>query len=351
MEAKGAPVRGRRDASAIGGVVRFASLSTEPFRGLSEPHAFCWGGQMQRVILTESLVSQGFAPNEIEGRRRRGDFARVRRGAYAPPPAEDLEPSERHRQLIAATVPQLRADGVISHTSAAVLHGLPVWASDLRTVHLTRPRNGGGGKRRSLLTIHTQPLAAADVTVIDGIPATSLERTVFDLARTLPFDRAAAAGDRALALGMAIEILTEMLERGRRWSGVAQARRTASFIDGRADSPAESVSRVRCAEFGLPAPQPQLPVALSNGTTAYGDLGWPEFRTIGEFDGRVKYEKLLRPGESAADVVVREKRREDLLRALGWQIVRWIWEDLANFGPVAQQLRQAFERGRLAASA
>ena len=204
----------------------------------------------------------------------------------------------------------------------------------------------GGGKRRSIVRLHAQPLDAADLTVIEGIPVTSLERTVFDLARTLPFERAVAAGDRGLAIGMALDVLVEMLEPRRRWKGLNQARRSAAFIDGHAESPGESVSRVRCADFGLPAPQLQLPVALPNGTTVYGDLGWPEHKTIGEFDGRVKYEKLLRPGESAADIVVREKRREDMLRALGWQIVRWIWEDLYQFGPIHRQLIEAFERNR-----
>jgi len=53
------------------------------------------------------------------------------------------------------------------------------------------------------------------------------------------------------------------------------------------------------------------------------DFGWEEQRTLGEFDGRVKYGRLLRPGETAADTVYREKRREDALRDQGWQLVRW----------------------------
>ena len=60
----------------------------------------------------------------------------------------------------------------------------------------------------------------------------------------------------------------------------------------------------------------------------------------------MKYQEFLRPGESATDVVVREKRREDLLRALGWQVVRWVWDDLYRFGPIAEELLAAFERGR-----
>jgi hypothetical protein len=51
--------------------------------------------------------------------------------------------------------------------------------------------------------------------------------------------------------------------------------------------------------------------------------------TLGEFDGRWKY--AVPPGtdaEAAARVVWAEKRREDRLRAAGYSVVRWAWEDL-----------------------
>ena len=105
-----------------------------------------------------------------------------------------------------------------SHASAAVLHRLPVPDSALGKVHLTRPRSVGGGKKRSLISLHSSRLEGPDVTEIGGIPVTSLARTVFDLARTLPFDQGVAAGDRALAVGMAVELLSEMLERGKHWA-------------------------------------------------------------------------------------------------------------------------------------
>lgn len=274
---------------------------------------------MDRIVLTNQLVRRGFDRDEVERMRKAQQIRRVRRGAFSFDTGEgEGDPARAHRELIEATLPQLKADAVISHVSAAVLHGLPVWASDLTSVHVTRPRSAGGGKRRRWLRLHSQPLAPAELTEVAGIPATSLGRTVFDLARLYPLDRAVSAGDRAVALGMATELLTEMLERGSHWAGIRQARRVLDFIDGRAESPGESISRIRTDQFGLPAPQLQLPVRLRDGSMAYGDFGWPELRTIGEFDGRVKYQALLRPGESISDVVIREKRREDLLRELGW---------------------------------
>jgi hypothetical protein len=91
---------------------------------------------------------------------------------------------------------------VISHASAAVLHGLPVWASAIDKVHVTCDRSGQG-KRRSVVHVHGAPLAATDLTVLDGVVVTSLARTVLDLGRTRSMEQAVSAGDVALRLGLA----------------------------------------------------------------------------------------------------------------------------------------------------
>ena len=91
--------------------------------------------------------------------------------------------------------------GRLSHGSAAVLHGLPVWPAAVERVHVTRNRRGGGIKR-GVVQVHGAPLAAPEIVLIDNMPVTSLCRTVLDLARALPMTQAVAAGDRALALGL-----------------------------------------------------------------------------------------------------------------------------------------------------
>lgn len=71
---------------------------------------------------------------------------------------------------------------------------------------------------------------------------------------------------------------------------------------------------------------------------------WEEHQTLGEFDGRVKYGRLLRPGQRPEDVLWAEKLREDALRDLGWQVVRWTWADLDREGLIADRLHRAFRR-------
>jgi len=76
--------------------------------------------------------------------------------------------------------------------------------------------------------------------------------------------------------------------------------------------------------------------------TAYCDFGWPAQRTVGEFDGKVKYGRLLRPGQEPGDAVYAEKLREDAIRAEDWEVVRWTWADLRNFAATAARIRERF---------
>ena len=57
------------------------------------------------------------------------------------------------------------------------------------------------------------------------------------------------------------------------------------------------------------------------------DFGWEEHRTVGEYDGKVKYGRLLKPGQDPGDVVYDEKLREDMLRDLGHEVARWTSPD------------------------
>ena len=132
--------------------------------------------------------------------------------------------------------------------------------------------------------------------------------------------------------------LDAALRRAVGWPGVPDARRVVAFADARSESVGESRSRVAIALAGLPSPQLQWPVFLGR-TTAYTDFAWPAQRTVGEFDGKVKYGRLLRPGQSPGDVVYAEKLREDAIRAEDWEVVRWTWADLHDFTDTAARIR------------
>jgi hypothetical protein len=111
-------------------------------------------------------------------------------------------------------------------------------------------------------------------------------------------------------------------------------------------SPGETPSRLAIHRAGLPAPELQYLVRTEGGVVlGQVDFWWDEFATAGEFDGRAKYGRLLRPGQDPGDVAFAEKVREDALRADGREVVRWIWPELSSFDGVARRIRAAFARG------
>ena len=305
---------------------------------------------MPDVLLRAALLERGYTSADLERLLREGSLTRLRRGAYAWP-AGELSPEASHALLIASTWAQLRTTATVSHVSAAVLHGLPVWAAQLDRVHVTRPRTGGG-KARRLLQIHTSVLAATDVVELGGMTATSLARTTADLGRSLPLEQAVAAADAAARLGLDSRSVLEVLQRCSGWPGVARGLLVARLADRRSESVGESVSRVRMHQAGLPAPTPQFVVHGDDGRfLARCDFGWPGLGVLGEFDGRVKYGRLLAPGADPGEVVHREKLREDALRDRGWRVVRWTWPDLYAGDVLVDRLRRALHSRRDAAEA
>jgi hypothetical protein len=70
------------------------------------------------------------------------------------------------------------------------------------------------------------------------------------------------------------------------------------------------------------------------------DFAWEEHRLAGGFDGRIKYGRLLRPGQDAGDAVFREKERGDAIRDEGWGVVRWTWTDLHRPDRFAAKVRR-----------
>lgn len=305
---------------------------------------------MGEVRRAAELVSRGFGYGELARLARSGEARRVRRGAYVlGPELGEFEDAERHRELIEASMAGLADDAVLSHTSAAVLHGLPTWRAELRRVHVARDRDHGG-RIGEVVHVHPAALPADQVVEIEGRRVTSLARTVVDIGCTLSLFRAVPLGDAALASGLAREELTEVLAECRRRHGVPRARRMVEMLDPRSESVGESCSRVTMIQIGLPTPELQFEVFDPAGhLVGRCDFYWRGRRTLGEFDGQVKYGRLLKPGQDPGSVVAAEKEREDRLRDEGLQVVRWTWPDLSQPEALRRRIRRSFERGSRAA--
>ena len=288
------------------------------------------------------LLAAGFSDKELRRMRRAGELSTVRPGTYVQGASPD-DAQARHLLLVHAAMAELAPDAVVSHVSAALLHGLPVWGIPLERVHVTRGRRSGG-RRGDRVHVHAAPLEPEEIVTIGGVAVTSVARTLVDLARGVPFEQAVVVADAALhrhlvgAAGLAV-----VLEHRTRWPGLPAARRALAFADARSQSVGESRSRVAMARAALPAPVLQWEVRRHDGRfVAQVDFGWPTLSTVGEFDGRIKYGRLVQPDEDAAEVLYREKLREDELRAEDLGVVRWGWTDLDRFSSVAERLQRRF---------
>ncbi len=303
----------------------------------SRPHA---------LIRTADLVENGTTMRTIRSAVRDGFLVRIYRGAYMNRAQwEASSPEEKYRHFVRAVVGASTRPMVLSHYSAAVLHKLPIVTSWPPRVHVLTPEATGGSVKTSVYS-HAQPTDPRLVE-IDGLVATSLTRTVVDLACVSAFVDAVSVVDAALRLGSTSEdpsrvgtsreALLGELDRLMPRPGSTRARKAIEFGDARSESVGESLSRARMHELGFVAPDLQKCFRTAHGAYTV-DFRWPSAGIIGEFDGRAKYFRDdLTSGLAPDDVLWREKRREDAIRgASGDRFVRWTWADAID--------RQTFAR-------
>ena len=228
---------------------------------------------------------------------------------------------------------------MISHLSSVIARGLPTYG-DLGRPCLT-VSSGTALRRLAHVHLHRATLTERDVDLIDGYLVTSVARTVMDVAREFGVPAAVVAADFALHNRLLTEAdLRDAYDLCRTWPGRKAARIALLSVDGAAESPLESLSRLRIAGAGLPAPKPQQDICDLDGRfLGRCDFYWDEFGVFGEVDGEMKY------AEDAPAVLSAERTRHGLLEGTGLVGVRWGWPDLFSFDGVVRRLQIAFMRG------
>lgn len=232
---------------------------------------------------------------------------------------------------------------MLSHTSAAILHGLPTGQLRQGRIHVTWPGSAGRGAT-SCVVNHRSVLSDPEIVAVDGVRVTSVARTAYDIARGADVRLAVAVVDQVLRRGAANE-LARCLEVNAGKPGSGRAARVVDAGDRRSESVGESISRVQFRQLGMPSAALQHAVLDATGrVVARVDFFFADLGTVVEFDGKEKYQKFLRQGETAADVVFREKLREDAIRSTGLDVVRMVWSDHGADARVLDRCRAAFAR-------
>lgn len=292
------------------------------------------------VFLASDLELMGVSLRQVSRAVERGGLLRLKRGAYCSRTSwEAASPAERHAwrvRAVSATHPGV----VFSHWSAAALHRLPIVGAWPTLVHVAAAR-ASGGRSEPGIRRRCHGIRSGDVTMVDGMRVTTVERTIVDLALVQPFRFAVAPADHALRHALATPAtLSEQVDSLGR--GVRRAARVVAFADAAASNAGESLSRGTIHELGFATPRLQSRFEV-RGREYFTDFDWPDFGVLGEFDGQGKYlDREMLAGRSIQDVVLAEKRRENLLRrATGCTMARWDWSDALRGGPLREILIDA----------
>ena len=227
--------------------------------------------------------------------------------AGAPPSAE--------QQLMVAVL-AAGAEAVASHQAAAWLWELPGFAPGVDVIQV---RHGYRGVTRH----RPRDVPPGHRTTVRSIPCTTLGRTLFDLAATVPLGRMARLLDTVVSRSPALlpalhSLLPELARRGRTGSTVMRVLLGERPVGGAVPASGNEARFERLmANAGIRGFARQVDVG---GHSWFGrcDYVRPDIRLIVEVDSRLHHSSLTDRANDAA--------RDRALRDAGWTILR-IWDD------------------------
>jgi hypothetical protein len=262
-------------------------------------------------------------------RTQSGQWRRVAPGTYA------LYPTSPDRLPLSVAVAKLAA--VASHESAGELHGL--MRVRPRRVVVTVPHRRTN-RCEDVVVHESTDLAPGHIMVVAGLPVTTPERTIVDLAavtRPTALRSIVEAGlvTQRIEMPGVVEVFDEIARRGK--PGVAALRIILEELGG-APVVVESELERRFLEVvrgaGLPDPVVQLRVPWRSRTAGRVDFAYPDVHLIIECDGRRWH--------TAFESFEVDRRRDNLAQLAGWRVLRFTWADVTRSAPqVVQAIRAA----------
>jgi hypothetical protein len=305
------------------------------------------------VFLRREAIADGYSDRAIRALVKAGTWHRARHGAYVSGALwAELNEADRHRVRARAVLRTAHPSTVLSHVSAAIEHGAPVWGVDLDTVHVTRT-DGKPRRREAGVVHHTGTLPGTDIVKVNGVRATIPLRVAAEMTTITTVESALVSVDALLRMAGADD--GEVAARQatvNRWPYSLASQVVFRLADPRHESPGESRTAFFCWHTHLPKPEPQIEVHDEDGVlVARLDFAWVGLGVFLEFDGKEKYQRFRREGETLDEFLMREKRREELICKLtGWTCIRIGWAELHQPDTLARRIRAILDSRRTTAS-
>jgi very-short-patch-repair endonuclease len=276
------------------------------------------------------IGSEALGAGAVPERALRRLYQHVYPDVYIPRGAEITASQRAHAAWLWS-----RRRGVVAGQSAAALLGArwvdPRAPAELVYTNVRPP---------PLIAVRNDRLLPFERLDVSGVAVTTPARTAFDIGRRTPRPAAIAQLDAlANATGLKSVDVEAVIAQHKGARDVGRLRRVLCLVDGGAESPAESRTRLALIDAGLPKPQTQIRVFDQYGDfVARIDMGWEEFRVGVEYDGAAHWTDSR---QRAHDI-----DRLAALESMGWAIVR-VSDDLLTYrsgtvvGRVAAALRAA----------
>lgn len=280
----------------------------------------------QHGVLTFAQASAaGLTVHAAKQRLSRGEWRRVFRGVYH----HIAAPETWKSRLMAACL--TGGDGTVaSHRSAATLYGLAGGSRELVEITCRRWKRS---KHPPLVIHETKSLTPISITTVEGIPTTTVERTLLDLGAVCGPLTVQMALDKALRRRLTtwhkVDETLRLLARSGR-PGILKLRAALLSRAGRPtpESEQETALLDLLDRAGFPTAQPQFVIRSIDGSfLARVDAAFPRERIALEYDSDQEHSDPV--------ALARDNARRNKLIAAGWTVISArrhdIMEDGASF--------------------
>jgi predicted transcriptional regulator of viral defense system len=267
------------------------------------------------VVSRRQLATKGFRKDAITVRLRSGRLHRVHAGVYAVVPSQLLSRQGWWMAAVLASGP----GALLSHHTAAALWGLRGYSGG--AIHVTVPRKSTSSKQ---IRKHFSQVPPDERAVEEGIPATSVHRTIFDLASTVSVDDVVAMIKEAEYLNRWDRLsLWDLLDRYPAKRGSRKVRYALQRLKEEPPGRKRSKLEERFAPF---LRRHRLPLARFNdlicldGKNYEVDCHWPGTGQIVELDGWQSH--------STRSAFRDDRARDRALRIAGYSVIHLTWNQL-----------------------